>query len=160
MKSFGVDTELVKKLFQVARSISFAPDHRTLKINLSSDQLINEYKFTDKQLIDLYNILNGSYQYKSNFKNQEISLTDRTATRFYISNADLKSGTMAILTTAAEAGPAALMAAWISISTALAGPLGTIAGLSTAVLGSMLFADLALKITGALAQGKGPCILS
>lgn len=33
--------------------------------------------------------------------------------------------------------------------------LGIIVGMSTAVLGSVFFADLALKITGALVQGKG-----
>lgn len=79
----------------------------------------------------------------------------RAAARFYLSNSDLQAGTFAVLSTAAQAGPAALMAAWTSISTALAGPLGTIAGLGTAILGGAFFADLGLKITGALVQGKG-----
>ncbi|MFR4352752.1 MAG: hypothetical protein ACLT3H_14000 [Roseburia sp.] len=47
------------------------------------------------------------------------------------------------------------MAAWTSISTALAGPLGTVAGFTTAALGTAFFLDLSLKITGALVQGKG-----
>ena len=47
------------------------------------------------------------------------------------------------------------MAAWTTVSSALAGPLGTVAGISTAVLGAAFFADLAMKITGAVVQGKG-----
>lgn len=72
-----------------------------------------------------------------------------------LSYQDLTAGVFAVLGTAAAAGPAALMAAWTSVSTALAGPLGTVAGISTAVLGSVFFADLAVKITGAIVQGKG-----
>lgn len=72
-----------------------------------------------------------------------------------MSNAMLMSGAAAALVVAAETSPAALMAAWVTVSSALTGPLGTVAGFSTAVLGSMFFADLAVKITGAVVQNKG-----
>lgn len=156
LNSIGIDTELVTKLLTVSNHIYFNDDQTSLKIDLSDDILIKEYEFTEQQLSDFKAILDGTYQSSAiNYNLSENAPMTRAAKRFYLSNSDLQAGTFAVLATAAQAGPAALMAAWTSISTALAGPLGTIAGLGTAILGGAFFADLALKITGALVQGKG-----
>lgn len=156
LESFGVDVELVTKLLTVSKYIKFNADQKTLRVDLSDDVLEKEYGFTVTQLKDFNAILAGTYQSSNIGVNTTGNIiTTRSAARFYLSNNDLQAGTFAVLATAAQAGPAALMAAWTSISTALAGPLGIIVGMSTAVLGSIFFADLALKITGALVQGKG-----
>lgn len=153
--SVGLDSDLIEKLLTVANHITFSDDQKALEIDLSDETLSKEYGFTEQQLIDFGAILNGTYQPPNVdagfYKNYSVT----RAARFYLSNTDLQAGTFAILATAAQISPAALMAAWTSISTALAGPLGTVAGFTTAVLGSAFFADLALKITGALVQGKG-----
>lgn len=60
-----------------------------------------------------------------------------------------------MLVTAAEAGPEALAAAFVGLSSMMAGPVGTIIGGGVALLGTGFFIALAMKITGALAQGKG-----
>lgn len=151
----GLDGDLIEKLLTVSNHITFSDDQKTLKIDLSEEVLTDEYGFTEQQLVDLAAILNGTYQAPSVSADFYQNYPTTRAARFYLSNADLQAGTFAVLATAAQAGPAALMAAWTSISTVLAGPLGTIAGFTTAVLGGAFFADLALKITGALVQGKG-----
>lgn len=162
LEKSGVDTKLMNKLLEVSNYIYFKEDQKTLSVDLSDNVLINEYGFTNEQLKDFKAILNGTY-HSSNSQphlsesNQLVQpLADSSGYRAgYLSNFSLKSGTFAVLSAAASSGPAALMAAWTGVSTALAGPLGTVAGISTAVLGAAFFADLALKITGALTQGKG-----
>lgn len=156
LDSAGFDGDLIEKLLTVSNHITFSDNRKSLEIDLSDEVLSEEYGFTAQQLVDFKSILDGTYQpAKIDTKLYVSPFSSRSAARFYLSNADLKAGTFAVLAAAAQVGPAALMAAWTSISTALAGPLGTVAGLSTAMLGGAFFADLALKITGALVQGKG-----
>ncbi len=155
LDSIGLDGDLIEKLLTVSNHITFRDDQKSLEIDLSDNALMNEYGFTEQQLIDFKAILNGTYQAPSVSADFYTDYPATRAARFYLSNGDLQTGVFAVLATAAQAGPAALMAAWTSISTALAGPLGTIAGMSTAVLGATFFADLGLKITGALVEGKG-----
>lgn len=151
LDEYGIDTALITKVLAVSEHIFFTEDGRALITDLSNKELSNQYGFTEKQITDFHAILEGTYQPPASSK----TLPETRAARYYLSNYDLTAGVFAVLGTAAAAGPAALMAAWTGISTALAGPLGTIAGFSTAVLGATFFADLALKITGALVQGKG-----
>lgn len=170
LNDYGLDGELLIKVLEVAPHIVFSDDGTTLATDLSDDTLLDEFNFTDKQLVNFKAILDGTYQPPSaqnssipripldTYQSQgqdESPIVSKAAARFYLSNYDLTSGVFAILGTAASVGPAALMAAWTGVSTALAGPLGTVAGFSTAILGGVFFADLALKITGALVEGKG-----
>lgn len=162
LENVGIDTKLVKKLLTVSNYIQFNNDQKTLRVALSDEVLMSEYNFTERELKDFKDILKGTYQSPNMIMNNnefmfngESNITTRSVARFYLSNEQLKAGTFAVLASAADVGPAALMAAWTAISSALAGPLGTVAGFSTAVLGSYFFADLALKITGAMVEGKG-----
>ncbi|MEH7229254.1 hypothetical protein V7069_12475 [Bacillus safensis] len=158
LEKSGVDTKLVTKLLEVSNHIHFKKDQKTLSVDLSDDVLMKEYDFTKTQLKDFKAILDGTYNYSASkesiLKSNQVAKTSSYRAG-YLSNTALKSGTFAVLTVAAQSGPAALMAAWTAVSSALAGPLGTVAGISTAVLGGAFFADLALKITGAMTQGKG-----
>ena len=151
LNEYGLDGELIEKVLDVSEHIFFNENGTSLLTDLSDDDLSETYEFTNRQIADFHSILDGTYQPPDPTKTMPIT----RANRFYLSNSDLTAGVFAILGTAAAAGPAALMAAWTSISSALAGPLGTIAGLAVSALGYAFFADLALKITGALAQGKG-----
>lgn len=152
LNEYGLDGDLVMKVLAVSNHIFFNEDETSLRTDLSDGELYNQYGFSENQVVDFHAILDGTYQPPT--PTVHMSST-RAAARFYLSYQDLTAGVFAVLGTAAAAGPAALMAAWTSVSTALAGPLGTIAGISTAVLGSVFFADLAVKITGAIVQGKG-----
>ncbi|MGJ9494804.1 hypothetical protein ACRQEF_06340 [Actinotignum sp. GS-2025a] len=123
------------------------------KIVVTDDELVSRYGFTPGEVGLLHNFMVGTPP--------TIRIVERSTTAistrgkfFHISNTDLKAGTFAFLVTAAESGPAAVAAVW-PILTSLAGPLGTIAGAITGLLGGAFFADLAVKITGAIAQGKG-----
>lgn len=151
LNEYGLDGNLVEKVLDVSEHIFFNENGTSLTTDLSDEDLSETYGFTSQQITDFHAILAGTYQPPEPTK----TMPSTRASRYYLSNADLSAGVFAVLGTAAAAGPAALMAAWTSISSALAGPLGTIAGIAVSALGYAFFADLALKITGALAQGKG-----
>lgn len=152
LNEYGLDGDLVMRVLTVSNHIFFTEDETSLRTDLSDAELYDQYGFSKNQVVDFHAILDGTYQPPTPIVPMP---STRAAARFYLSYQDLTAGVFAVLGTAAAAGPAALMAAWTSVSTALAGPLGTIAGISTAVLGSVFFADLAVKITGAIVQGKG-----
>lgn len=61
----------------------------------------------------------------------------------------------AVLATAAAAGPEPLAAAWVGVSSMIGGPVGTIVSGGVALLGIGFFVNLAGKILGVIAQGKG-----
>ncbi|MBS4761200.1 hypothetical protein KG089_00590 [Carnobacteriaceae bacterium zg-ZUI252] len=86
---------------------------------------------------------------------QEDEMMYLDGARFYMSNDDLKAGIFAFVGSAASAGPVALMSAWTALTTMTLGPLGTVGSIGAALLGASFFADLALKITGAMNSGKG-----
>lgn len=154
LKDYGVDTELVKKLLEIAPYITFDEGSNHLKIEITDAELIDIYHYTEKNIIDLHSILNGTYQSPEPIR----PIRKTRATRCYISNADLTCGAFAALAVAAEAGPAALMATWTSMSTALGGVIGTGASLVVGALGYSFFVDLAFKITKAIATRKGIAI--
>lgn len=154
LEEFGVDAELMIKLLEVSNYIQLNKDGKTLSVNLSDQVLTNEYGFSNTQLKDFKAVLDGTYQLDSIEYSGPVAETYAVKAGYLSYNA-LTAGVFASLTAAAAVGPAALMAAWTLASTALAGPLGTVAGLSTAVLGAAFFADLAVKITGAVVQRKG-----
>lgn len=151
LNEYGLDGDLVEKVLEVSDHLFFNEEGTALVTDLSNEDLSEVYGFTDQQIIDFHAILSGTYQPPEPIK----SVPTPRATRFYLSNDELTGGALAVLGTAAAAGPAALMAAWTSVSSLLAGPLGTIAGMAVSALGYAFFVDLAAKIVGALAQGKG-----
>ncbi|MFK3940041.1 hypothetical protein ACI2JA_21335 [Alkalihalobacillus sp. NPDC078783] len=159
LEEFGVDSELMLKVLEVSHHISINADQETLSVALSDEELTNEHSFTETQLQDFKAMLNGTYQAPasqvSEAESDQVLAASSGYRAGYLNNFDLKAGTFAVLGSAAAVGPAALMTAWAGVSTLLGGPLGAVAGISTAVLGGAFFADLALKITGALSQGKG-----
>lgn len=151
LNEYGLDGDLVGKVMSVSDHIYFNEDNNALRTDLSDKELSAIYSFSNQQVSDFHAILDGTYQPPEPSK----TLATTRAARFYLSNQDLTAGVFAVLGTAAAAGPAALMAAWTSVSSALAGPLGSIAGMAVSALGYAFFADLAAKIVGAIAQGKG-----
>ncbi len=151
LNEYGLDGDLVGKIMNVSDHIYFNEAKNALRTDLSDKELSAGYGFSDQQISDFHTILDGTYQPPELSK----TLPTTRAERFYLSNQDLTGGVFAVLGTAAAAGPAALMATWTSVSSALAGPLGTIAGMAVSALGYAFFVDLAAKIVGAIAQGKG-----
>ena len=151
LNEYGLDGNLIEKVLGVSEHIFFNDDGVTLRTDLSDEDLSTTYGFTTQQIVDFHSILKGTYQPPESSK----IMRSNRANRFYLSNSDLTAGVFAVLGTAAAAGPAALMAAWTGVSSALAGPLGTIGSMAVSALGYAFFADLALKITGAIAKGKG-----
>ena len=150
LNEYGLDGDLVGKIMNVSDHIYFNEAKNALRTDLSDKELSAGYGFSDQQISDFHTILDGTYQPPELSK----TLPTTRAERFYLSNQDLTGGVFAVLGTAAAAGPAALMATWTSVSSALAGPLGTIAGMAVSALGYAFFVDLAAKIVGAIAQGK------
>jgi hypothetical protein len=73
----------------------------------------------------------------------------------YISNADLRVGTFAILVTAAAAGPAALAAALAAIASAFSGPVGAVLGVIVGLLSIPSLTELCGRILYAVATGRG-----
>lgn len=146
----AIDTKLICRVVSVGDHLRKSQNGK-LTTDLTDQELVNQYNFSSGQISDFHAILNGTYEAPQG----RVIYASRDARILYLSNADLKAGTFAVLATAAEAGPAALEAAWIGLSSAMGGPFGTVAGIVTGVLGGTFFADLALKITGALVQGKG-----
>lgn len=147
----GVDTELLCKIIDVSSYLEFGSDGRSLTTTLTDEQLVTDYGFTDAQVADFRAILDGTYKPPAP---PEGIYTERSA-RFYISNADLQAGAFAVLATAANAGPEALAAAFVGVSSMMGGPVGSVIGGGVALLGTGFFIALAAKITGALVQGKG-----
>lgn len=150
LERYGVDTGLLCKIIEVGDSLEFGSDEKSLTTTLTDDQLKSEHGFTQQQVTDFRAILAGTYKPKP----AEGVYADRSS-RFYISNEALQSGTFAVLATAASAGPEALSAAFVTVSSLMTGGVGTIISGGVALLGTGFFVALAAKITGALAQGKG-----
>lgn len=124
LNDYGLDGELLMKVLEVAPHIVFSDDGTTLATDLSDDTLLDEFNFTDKQLVDFKAILDGTYQPPSaqnssipripldTYQSQgqdESPIVSKAAARFYLSNYDLTAGVFAVLGTAASVGPAALI---------------------------------------------------
>ena len=149
LNDYGVDTALLEKILTVGKHINFAKDGKALTTDLSDEELIETYKFTNEQLLNFHKILSGTYVPP---KPKKPIYPDRA--KFYISNNQLKGGVFVALTIAAEQGPAALAATFTSLAS-LMGPLGTVIGAGISVLGTGFFIDAAIKIAGAVSKGKG-----
>jgi hypothetical protein len=156
----GLDGELIMKILLIRYHILY-DENDNLCTDLTVEQLVNDYGFTQQQLDDLQAIFNGTYValgYRAPADRELANkpLSQKTmAKRFYISNDDLAHGSGAILCAAAAVGPEALQVAFTFYATLIGGPVGTaIAGVID-VLGAAFFIDFAFKIVGAVAQDKG-----
>lgn len=166
LESQGVDADLAIKVLEVSHHVEYEADQQTLRVNLSDDELKNEYGFSESQVENFDEILEGTYQ-NSNAdsidespasqvtSSPQVSTSSSGYRAGYLTYQQLTAGTFAVLGSAAAVGPAALQVAWASVSTALGGPLGAVAGISTAVLGGWFFSDLTVKILGAINQRSG-----
>lgn len=152
----GADLQLACRIVDIGTSLVASEDGKSMRTTLSDQQLISTYGFTSTQVQDLHAILSGTYVATTGFSEYSVaSFRSVTGARFYISNRDLKAGAFAVIASAASAGPEALAAAFVAVSSMIGGPVGTTLAAGVSLLGIGFFADLAIKITGALVQGKG-----
>lgn len=136
-----------------------------LILNISDKELITRYNLNNSDLEELHRIIaikNPKINKKitENMKNNATiqRAPSSYAGRVYIDHISLTSGMLASLGAAAYAGPATLAAAWTAVATAAAGPIGSIGGVITGMFGTAFFADMAMKIIGAIESGKGIAI--
>jgi hypothetical protein len=159
----GLDGELIMKVLLIRYHINHDENDK-LCTDLTVEQLVNDYGFTQQQLDDLQAIFNGTYvapryrvETNRGLANRPL-LQAKEAMRIYISNADLTDGAAAILLAAAAAGPDALAAAFTSFSFLLGGPLAGAVSVVSSVMGKAFFYGLASAIMVAVYQGKGLAI--
>lgn len=149
----SVDTELENllwKIVDVGEYFSFEGDRLT--VSLSEEQLKTDYGFSDAEYVFLIdNVLNPSTEDIQDI--ESLPTTYASCSGVYISYIDFTVGFAA-----SSVSPAALAAAFTAVASAISGPVGTIIAGGVAVLGIGFFADLATKIIGAVAQGKGVCL--
>ena len=152
----SVDTELENllwKIVDVGEYFSFEGDRLT--VSLSEEQLKTDYGFSDAEYV-FDNVLNPSTEDIQDI--ESLPTTYASCSGVYISYIDFTVGFAAALFAASSVSPAALAAAFTAVASAISGPVGTIIAGGVAVLGIGFFADLATKIIGAVAQGKGVCL--
>lgn len=130
-----------------------------LALKSSMRDLAKKYSLTDVEVSQLDTLLNtantstGSVAQSISTAPRAVVAGDRGdgARILYIDNATLTTGTASMLFAAAQVSPAALMAAWTAFTATFSGPIA----IGSAVLGSLFFADLAMKIVGAGVEGRG-----
>ena len=135
----SVDTELENllwKIVDVGEYFSFEGDRLT--VSLSEEQLKTDYGFSDAEYVFLVdNVLNPPMEDIQDI--ESLPTTYASCSGVYISYIDFTVG-------------------FTAVASAISGPVGTIIAGGVAVLGIGFFADLATKIIGAVAQGKGVCL--
>lgn len=128
-------------------------DNNELKISLAKDELTTLYGYSDSDYSRLMNTVIGTYvPDDDNVIQPNVYIENAT---LYITNEDLSAGVFAVLVTAAAAGPAAIAAALTALSTMLAGPVGTFIGGLLAALSAPSLLELGVKVTQAVATGRG-----
>ncbi len=128
-------------------------ENNELKISLTKDELINSYGFSEEDYARLANTVIGTYINEQDTGVQPYVFIEDGA--LYITHEDLSAGVFAVLVTAASAGPAAIAAALTSIGTLLGGPVGTFITSLLAALSAPSLLELGVKVTQAVATGKG-----
>ena len=148
------ETKQLELISNVGEHIDY-DDEGNLKSDLNDDQLRSDYGFEDKDVSFFHSVLAEDESIVQHKENEPKIVTTYDHKLGHVSNSDLKVGAAATLTAAAMEGPAALEAAFFAWGAVVGGPIGAaISGVSGA-LGAAYFIDLAAKITGAVAQGKG-----
>lgn len=130
-------------------------DEGNLKSDLNDDQLRSDYGFEDKDVSFFHSVLAEDESIVQHKENEPKIVTTYDHKLGHISNSDLTVGTAATLTAAAMEGPATLEAAFFAWGAVAGGPIGAAISGAAGLLGATYFVDLATKITGAVAQGKG-----
>lgn len=128
-------------------------ENNELKISLTKDDLINSYGFSEADYSRLMDTVIGTYISDSDSEIQPSAFIEGGA--LYITHEDLSAGVFAVLVTAAAAGPAAMAAALTTLSTMLGGPVGTFVGALLAALSAPSLLELGVKVTQAVATGRG-----
>lgn len=154
------DTAYLQKVSSMAENF-YLDENDNAQINLTKEQLVNQYNFSSIEAEELLNALN----------NQAVESTVTpgpiddgsivtpnlhvSGGKVYISNMDLNSTAFAAIATASTLGPAALKGAFIAASTAIGGPVGTAISGIMALIGGPGLIDIAGHITTALITGEG-----
>ncbi|WP_347301460.1 hypothetical protein [Dolosigranulum savutiense] len=153
-----LNSNLVEKVAKVGSYIYFKDNSVDLDISLSDQELMNNFGFSEQETRELRKVLSSTYQVSadnSRVKNQTTTFSTRqSGKRVYLSNDALTAGVASSLLVAAQTSPAALKAAFIALGSSV-GPVGAVVAAGAAGFGAAFFADLAMKITGAIAQGRG-----
>lgn len=145
--------EFIQRVISLGDHLQFKDESGALSVNLTDSDLRARFGFNDNDVKYLRAVVVESARADKSIYNHDYAA--RSGARFYISNADLSAGVFAVLATAAASSPEALAAAWVGVSSMIGGPVGTVAAAGVALLGIGFFINLAAKITGALAHGKG-----
>ena len=144
--------EFIRRVISLGDNLRFKDDTGALSVQLTDDDLRTRFGFGDDDVKHLRAVVAESARGDKSVLNQDYEA--RSGARFYISYDDLTAGVFAVLATAA-AGPEPLAAAWVGVSSMIGGPVGTVVSGGVALLGLGFFVNLAGKILGAIAQGKG-----
>lgn len=145
------DQEFLEKVVSVGEF--YYIDNNELKISLEKDELVNLYGYSDSDYSRLMDTVIGTYVAEEDNVIQPYVFIENAT--LYITHEDLSAGVFAVLVTAAAAGPAAIAAALTTIGTMLAGPVGTFITGLLAALSAPSLVELGVKVTQAVATGKG-----
>jgi plasmid pSH1452, rep len=145
--------EFIRRVISLGDNLRFKDDTGALSVQLTDHDLRARFGFGDDDVKHLRAVVAESARGDKSVFNQDYEA--RSGARFYISYDDLTAGVFAVLATAAAAGPEPLAAAWVGVSSMIGGPVGTVVSGGVALLGIGFFVNLAGKILGAIAQGKG-----
>ncbi|MBC3185009.1 hypothetical protein H7347_00150 [Corynebacterium sp. zg-331] len=126
-----------------------------LTIDLTDEEIESEHGFSNEELRQLHGIMNLNQETLNQKKSDQRFISPYDHRIGHIPHKDLTVGAAATLVTAAEAGPAALEAAFIAWNSLQGGPIGTAITGAIVVLGTGFFIDLAAKLTTAVASGRG-----
>ncbi|MBW3083741.1 hypothetical protein [Bifidobacterium phasiani] len=153
----SVDKDLENLLWKIVDAGEyFGFEGKRLTVALSEEQLKSDYGFSDAEYAFLVNnVLTPAVSVQDT---ESYPTTFASCSGVYISYVDFTVGFAAALFAASSVSPAALAAAFTAVASAISGPVGAILAGGVAVLGIGFFADLAVKIVGAVAQGKGVCL--
>ena len=143
------DIDFVGKVVSVAEYWNYSEDG-TLVLNLTKDQLKEQYGFTDAE----YELLQANIVGLKTFESPEDVPMPNVfveGATIYFDNGDIH----AFLLAAATAGPAALSAALAALGTVSAGPVGTAIAAVLAVIAAPSLVEICGRVIAAAGTGRG-----
>ena len=143
------DIDFVGKVVSVAEYWDYSEDG-TLVVNLTKEQLREQYGFTDAE----HELLQANIVGLKTFGSPEdVPMPNAfvEGTTIYFDNGDIH----AFLLAAATAGPAALSAALAAIGTVSAGPVGTAIAAVLAVIAAPSLVEICGRVIVAAGTGRG-----
>lgn len=151
----------IQKVVSISDYYYFDDENR-LSISINADDLINEFHFSDEELLMLNSAILGKQFGGQKNIDSKIDCTELIQPQIhvsggtlYISHNDLTVGVAAALVTAAQVGPAALAAALTALSTVVGGVAGSVIGLILSVAAAPSLVELAGRILYAVASKQG-----